>query len=305
MSPGGRPSVLSKEDHDVITSPNFCCPVCKGPLALLSTAFRCVPCGRDFAIADGVPDFFISETDQDAIDEPNRTWLDPQIVEARDTAYRLSTRELKGMAFCMQDIARRSAAGCRILEVGMGTGHFTRWLAEATEPGTEVYAFDFSWPIIDRARSNTRGLSGVTLFRANARGRLPFRNEHFDILFLRLAPLGAHGVPNVRAGYELLKPGGWYFEAGWEQTRHETTPTEWAIQHGYESAEHYVWQYWRTPAPQEVAARQVERERLAALGCETAQQSQPGGSRAGGRRGKDEPVREMVRERLLIASKPL
>ena len=289
----------------MISSNSFCCPVCKGPLALGASALRCAPCGTDFAIVNGVPDFFISETQQDSIDEPNTTWLDPQIVEARDTAYRLSTRELKGMAFCVQEIARRSGAACRILEVGMGTGHFTRWLAEETKPGTELYAFDFSWPIIDRARANTRGLSGITLFRANARGRLPFPDEHFDILFLRLVPLGAHGVPNVRAGYELLKPGGWYFEAGWEQTRHGTTPTEWAIHHGYGGAEHHVWQYWRAPTAQEVAARQLERERLATQGCQTVQGTQPGPGRPGGPPGEGGSVREMVHEHLLIAHKPL
>ena len=135
-----------------------------------------------------------------SIDEPNKTWLDPEIVDARDVEYRLCARELKGMVFCMQEISKRTSAGCRVLEVGMGTAHFTRWLAEVSELGTEVYAFDFSWPIIEKARANTYGLSGVTLFRANARGAFPFKDASFDVVLLRLAPLGPHGVPNVRAG---------------------------------------------------------------------------------------------------------
>ncbi len=52
---------------------------------------------------DGIPDFFIAGTEGEAIDAPNQTWLDPKIVVARDTVYRLCTRTLKGMAFCMRE----------------------------------------------------------------------------------------------------------------------------------------------------------------------------------------------------------
>jgi SAM-dependent methyltransferase len=253
---------------------------------------------------DGIPDFFISETEEDSIDEPNKTWLDSRIVEARDTLYRLCARELKGMAFCMQEIGQRTGAGCRVLEVGMGTGHFTRWLAKVSRPGTEIYAFDFSWPIFVKAKANTQGLSEVTLFRANARGLLPFKNESFDIVLLRLAPLGARGVPNVQAGYEMLKLGGWYFEAGWEQVRYETPPTEWAMRHGYGSAEHHEWQYWRTQTEQEQTASQIELERLAAQGCQTAEELQQQERKTKNGPGEDGSVQKMTHEHLLIAHKP-
>jgi SAM-dependent methyltransferase len=247
---------------------DFCCPVCKGSLAAAAASLCCGPCGREFEIVNGLPDFFISETDRDAIaiDDPNKAWLDPEIVEARDTYYDLCARQLKGMTYCMQEIARRTRPGCRVLEVGMGTGHFTRWLAEAAEAGTEVYAFDFSWPIIEKAKVNAGALPSVALFRANARGMLPFEDASFDIVFLRLAPLGPHGVPNAQAAFELLKPGGWLFQAGWEKERFETPPAEWAIQHGFESAAHHVWQYWRAQTEQERAAMEVESKRLISLG---------------------------------------
>ena len=35
-------------------------------------------------------------------------------------------------------------------------------------------------------------------------GNLPFRKETFDLVFLRLAPLGEHGMPNVQAAFQLL-----------------------------------------------------------------------------------------------------
>ena len=161
--------------------------------------------------------------------------------------------------------------------------------------GTEVYAFDFSWPIIEKAKANTHGLSGVTIFRANARGTLPFKDESFDIMLLRLAPLGPHGVPNVEASFGLLKPGGWYFEAGWEHERYETPPTEWAIQHGYESAEHHVWQYWRTQTEKERAAEEVESKRLVSLGGPSWRETRE--------KVEDGVYLKMTHENLLIAQK--
>lgn len=280
---------------------NFCCPVCKGVLIKKSDDLCCGVCEVKFPIVDGIPDFFISETNDDWIDQPNKTWMDPKVVEARDTVYRLCARDLKGMTFCMQEIGKRTSAECRILEVGMGTGHFTRWLAEVSRPGTQICAFDFSWPIIEKAKINAGGFSEVSFFRANARGRLPIKNESFDIVFLRLAPLGAQGIPNVQAGFELLRPGGWYFEAGWEHTRYETPPTEWAIQHGFESAQHHKWQYWRTQTEPEQRAFQIEQKHLSAQGCLTAKNIERESANASSGEGS---VQKMTHENLLIAHKP-
>jgi SAM-dependent methyltransferase len=287
-------------------SDTFCCPVCKASLSVTDAGVRCGLCARSFRIVGGVPDFFIAESAGEDIDAPNKTWLNPEIVQARDTVYRLCARELRGMAFCMQEIGRRTHLGCRILEAGMGTGHFTRWLAEVAEPGTEIYAFDFSWPIIDRAKANTDGIPGITLFRANARAALPFESESFDILFLRLAPLGAHGVPNVQAAFELLRPGGWYFEACWKKDRFETPPTEWAIQHGYESAEYYTWQYRRVQTVQEYTAMQTEMAHLAQMaeGNKLADKVRDTMLNQGDDHEKDGDLLKMTYESLLIAQKP-
>ena len=243
----------------------FCCPVCKGSLRSTPISFQCRHCQRSYPIRNGIPDFFVAETEHDFSVDPNSIWLDPQVVEARDTIYRNCARALRGMTFCMQEIERRTSRGCRVLEVGMGTGHFTQWMAELSEPGTAIYAFDFSWPIIEKAQAKTAGLTDVTLFRANSREGLPFQNGIFDIILVRLAPLGQHGVPNVQAGFELLKPGGWYFSAGWKNVQIETPPTEWAVQHGYESAEYHEWQYRRMQNEEEHIAWQYEQEYLLAM----------------------------------------
>jgi SAM-dependent methyltransferase len=284
----------------------FCCPVCKGPLLATSVSFRCRPCGRTFQIVNEIPDFFVSESDHDFSDDPNIIWLDSQIVEARDTVYGLCTRELKGMTFCMRELGQRTSRGCRVLEVGMGTGHFTQWLTEVSEPGTIIYAFDFSWPIIEKAKVNIGGVPGVRLFRANARIGLPFHAGVFDIVFVRLAPLGPHGVPNVQVGFELLKPGGWYFGAGWEKEQFETPPTEWAVENGYETAEYHEWQYLRVQSKEEFMAWQAEQNRLLPMqkSGRAIDRSERTRSDPMCDQGSAGDILRMTQEHVLIAQKP-
>ena len=280
---------------------NFFCPVCKEAFVVTPASLRCVVCGRVYEIVNGIPDLFVGDMERDFVGDPNQTWLDPKIVEARDTVYRFCARELEGMAFCMQEIRLRSRPGCRILEVGMGTGHFTRWLAEVVASGTEIYAFDFSWPIIEKAKINTQGSGGITLFRANARRLLPFKEESFDMAFVRLAPFGTSGKSRAQAGYELLKPGGWYFEAGWDENANsEVRPTEWAIRQGYKSAEYHVWQYRRIQTEEERTAQQIEMERMTSFPGGPVQKTQ-----AQNYQDDDGRTWKMTTEYLLIAQKPL
>ncbi len=246
----------------------FVCPICKGLLVHSAQGFHCAACARAYPIIDGIPDFFLPEADeQNQVWRDNLVWLDPQMAEARDTIYRLSVRQLKGMEFAMQQLAPRTFPGCRILEVGTGTGQITCWMAEAAAPGTEITSLDFSWPMLAKARANLAGLPGVILLRANSTSELPFPKESFDIVFLRLAPLGDPGSWNVQVALQLIKPGGWLFKAGWEPRREETSWTEGAIRVGYESAEAHEWRYPRTKTREEYEASRVECERAAAFGA--------------------------------------
>jgi SAM-dependent methyltransferase len=167
----------------------------------------------------------------------------------------------------MQQVSLRTFPGCRILEVGTGTGHFARSMAELSVPGTEIYALDYSWPMFAKARANIADYPGVMMLRANSIGKLPFHEESFDLVFLRLAPLGEHGMPNLEAAFHLLKPGGWLFKAGWNLVHEETPWTEGAIQLGYESAEVHEWQYSRLRTLEEYSASRVEQERAVAFGA--------------------------------------
>lgn len=277
----------------------FVCPVCKGPLVSEDQGFHCVACAHDYPILDGIPDFFVSEAnvDEDQVWRENLVWLDPQMVEARDIIYRLSVRELKGMSFAMQQLGLRTFPGCRVLEVGTGTGHFACWMAEVSAVGTEIYALDYSWPMFVKARANIANQPGVIFLRANSSGKLPFREESFDLVFLRLAPLGEHGMPNVQAAFQLLKPGGYLFKAGWKLVHEETPWTEMAIRLGYESAEAHEWQYPRLKTREEVAASQMERERAIAFGAPPGKMPLPPADA--------ESLVSITWENLRIARKPL
>ncbi len=60
-----------------------------------------------------------------------------------------------------------------VLEVGCGTGHFTRWLGET---GWQAVGLDLSASMLDQARE----LDGVPLVQGDAR-RLPFTDQAFDV----------------------------------------------------------------------------------------------------------------------------
>ncbi len=247
-----------------MTKSIFVCPVCKGSLVQTDQGFHCAACVRDYPILEGIPDFYISgaELTTDGAESQawrdNLVWLDPQMADARDIIYRLSVRELKGMTFAMQQLALRTFPGCRILEVGTGTGHFTRWMAEVSAPGTEIYSVDFSWPMFAKARANIADQPGVNLLRANAMGKLPFRDGSFDLVFLRLAPLGEPGTWNVQVAFQLLKPGGWLFKAGWDLVQDVPPWSVSAIRLGFECAEVHEWLYSRLKTQEEEAAHLVE-----------------------------------------------
>ena len=88
----------------------FVCPFCNGPLVYTENGFHCAACAREYPIIDGIPDFFVSELDETSLEKDpawreNLIWLDQQMADARDITYRLSVRDLKGMAFVLNDLA--------------------------------------------------------------------------------------------------------------------------------------------------------------------------------------------------------
>lgn len=227
---------------------------------ILSDLFRCPHTGLEliqdenaaysadgehrYEIADGIPDFYIdgggaAGTD----DEANRKWLDADCVEGRDLYYE-RCYDWEGMSFCLEQISRLSYNKCRILEVGAGTGHFSRWICDVSQPGAQLYAFDFSQPCLKKTQEKVEGRPGVSLFRANARGPMPFAPQSFDIILQRLAPFNAKGADigeKMQRILDLLAPNGHYLFAGWDDDYGANCSTY--TDHGFSRAQYHRWQY--------------------------------------------------------------
>jgi SAM-dependent methyltransferase len=227
---------------------------------ILSELFRCPRTGRKllqdeasaysadgthrYEIVDGVPDFYIDGGGAAGVDdEANCKWLDADTVEGRDLYYE-RCREWEGMSFCLEQISRLSYNKCRILEVGAGTGHFSRWICDVCQPGTQLYTFDYSWPCIRKTQTQLSNCTDAYTFRANARGPMPFAAESFDIILQRLAPFNQKGADQrakMQRILNLLKPEGHYLFAGWEDDYGATCSDY--THHGFKSAQFHRWLY--------------------------------------------------------------
>lgn len=222
----------------------YSCPYTGQPLTWLQAEVGSEDGRHRYPIHNGIADFYV-EDDASRVpeDDANRKWLSVSAMEGRDMSYRRH-REWPGMAFIVQRVAELSRTRASILEVGAGTGHLTRWMAEACGSGTSIHAFDFSWPALERIKARTEGLSSVTLFRGNARGAMPFLPESFDIIVQRLAPFSPKGAcqadKDARA-LALLRPGGWCLFAGWEDEAGWTVQNR--LENGFSRAEHHRWAY--------------------------------------------------------------
>jgi len=69
-----------------------------------------------------------------------------------------------------------------ILEIACGTGRFTVMLAER---GADIVGFDISGPMLQQGRKKARnaGVSDRIEFLRGDAGRLPFPDDHFDVVF--------------------------------------------------------------------------------------------------------------------------
>ena len=72
--------------------------------------------------------------------------------------------------------------GKRVLEIACGTGRFTTMLAEE---GADIVGLDISEAMLQqgRRRAQTAGVDGQLEYMRGDAGRLPFPDDHFDIVF--------------------------------------------------------------------------------------------------------------------------
>ncbi|OAQ54263.1 hypothetical protein HTG_01625 [Natrinema mahii] len=100
--------------------------------------------------------------------------------------------------------------GERLLEVGPGTGYYTRTVARAVAPSGTVHAIDVQSEMVEHLRTRTRadGDSNVEPVRGDARS-LPYPDDAFDAAYLVLV-LGE--IPDQERALDelerVLKPGG-------------------------------------------------------------------------------------------------
>ena len=102
----------------------------------------------------------------------------------------------------------RIGSGTRILDVGCGTGYFTRLLAEGEEPVTAV-GLDLEEPFIDYARQRVGAQQLNIEFVVGDALALPFEDESFDVVashtFLTSIPDPVKAMSEMK---RVLRPGG-------------------------------------------------------------------------------------------------
>lgn len=108
------------------------------------------------------------------------------------------------------DLVAQSGAqpGDQILDIGCGTGYFTRRAARAVTPGGHVVGIDPSRPVIDYA---TRLAPANCTFQLASVQALPYPNASFDVV---ISSLAIHHLPPderptaLREAYRVLRSGG-------------------------------------------------------------------------------------------------
>lgn len=88
----------------------------------------------------------------------------------------------RDVGYCLLKLLPHDLSGLNILDLGCGTGYFSRQLALR---GAQVTAFDLSEAMLEQCRLRCRQLS-VEYIQGDAEN-LPFKSEQFDIIFSSLA----------------------------------------------------------------------------------------------------------------------
>ena len=118
-----------------------------------------------------------------------------------------------------QDMAARVARlkPKKILEIAAGTGVVTRAMAAALGPEVEIVATDLNQPMLDTASSLQPTGSNVTFRQADAQS-LPFEDRSFDVVVCQFGAMFFPDKPLAyREAHRVLRPGGTYLIAVWDQ----------------------------------------------------------------------------------------
>lgn len=124
-------------------------------------------------------------------------------------------------------VAGLDLRGCRVLDIGCGTGGLALHLVRA-HGAAGVTGFDVEEPVLTRARALAArsGLADRVRFVGGAPGRLPFPDGGFDVVISKDALVH---IPDKEAlcrdVFRLLRPGGWFVASDW-MTDRDGPPSE-------------------------------------------------------------------------------
>ena len=104
----------------------------------------------------------------------------------------------------------RLVPGLRVLDIGGGTGAWTRTLAEQVAPGGSVYSIELQHGMLQQQVRNLAGIGGsaVQLHQADALD-LPFATASFDrAVMVAVLPMLSDKHRALHEARRVLKPGG-------------------------------------------------------------------------------------------------
>jgi ubiquinone/menaquinone biosynthesis C-methylase UbiE len=134
----------------------------------------------------------------------------PRAYELFANAWFLGQR---GRVFDRLVDASGAQRGDQVLDVGCGSGYFSRRLAPVVGPGGAVVGIDPSQPMLDYARQHA---PANCTFRAAGAEDLPLGDGSFDLV---VSSLAFHHIPTEHRGdairelFRVLRPGGRLFIA--------------------------------------------------------------------------------------------
>jgi SAM-dependent methyltransferase len=168
---------------------------------------RCSRCGMNYKIAGGI----LEVIDEQAIANVSRSEMEirdamlqrPSIVVNREDPI-FSRIEWQATMEAFGELTGKS-----ILELGCGTGKYTRDLAASAD---SVLAIDLSLPSLRIAATSLAGRRNVGLVRADV-GKLRINNERFDLALSTLhsnLPTEEIRIFSVRTAWDSLRQNGKY-----------------------------------------------------------------------------------------------
>ena len=133
-------------------------------------------------------------------DTPEQAYLRDRFIKEE-----LEKIEIEGVdvdEVYVSEVVRKAPEHGKILDIGTGNAHIPIEVISRNRE-LEIFAIDLSKASVKIAKENTSTFRNIHILRADSYN-LPFRDEVFDDVIVRLAP------HSIKEAYRVLKKGGWY-----------------------------------------------------------------------------------------------